>query len=59
MKLRKFDIEYKPQTTNKGQVVADFILEFTSLYSVLSKENPNELEWNVPVWKLFVDRSTN
>ena len=29
VELSKFDIQYRPQTAIKGQVVADFIAEFT------------------------------
>ena len=29
IKLSEFDIRYKPKTTIKGQVLADFIMEFT------------------------------
>ena len=31
IKLSKFDIQYCPQTAVKGQVVADFIAEYTQL----------------------------
>ena len=30
IELSKFDIQYHPRTTIKGQVVIDFIVEFTS-----------------------------
>ena len=29
LELSEFDIRYKPKTTIKGQVLADFIMEFT------------------------------
>ena len=29
VELSEFDIQYRPQTAIKGQVVADFIAEFT------------------------------
>ena len=59
IKLSKFDIEYKPQTIIKGQAVANFILEFTQLDSVLSEGNLDEAEWRLPVYKMFMDGSTN
>ena len=31
IELSEFDIQYRPQTTIKGQVVADFIAEYTKL----------------------------
>ena len=30
IELSDFDIRYKPKTTIKGQILADFIMEFTS-----------------------------
>ena len=33
VKLNKFDIRYQPRTVIKGQVVADFIAEFTLMES--------------------------
>ena len=31
IELSEFDIQYRPQTSVKGQVVADFIAEYTHL----------------------------
>ena len=30
IELSEFDIRYKPKTTIKGQILADFVMEFTS-----------------------------
>ena len=30
IELSEFDIRYKPKTETKGQVLADFVMEFTS-----------------------------
>ena len=30
IEMREFDIRYKPKTAIKGQVLADFVMEFTS-----------------------------
>ena len=30
IELSKFDIRYRPKTAMKGQVLADFVMEFTS-----------------------------
>ena len=30
IELGKFNIRYKPKTTIKGQILADFVMEFTS-----------------------------
>ena len=33
IELSEFDIRYKPRTAVKGQILADFIMEFTSAQS--------------------------
>ena len=38
IKLSEFDVQYRPRTTIKGQVVVDFIAEFTSMESQGAKE---------------------
>ena len=43
----------------KGQAVVDFILEFTSSDSFLSKKNSDEVKCNVLTWTMFVDGSMN
>ena len=40
VKLNEFDIQYCPRTTIKGQVVADFIAEFTLMEGHGAKEIP-------------------
>ncbi|XP_075645360.1 uncharacterized protein LOC142616379 [Castanea sativa] len=50
IELSKFDIQYHPCTTIKGQVVADFIAEFTSM------EGKEERS---PQWIVFTDGSSN
>lgn len=49
VELSQFNIEYRPQTTIKTQVLADFITEFT-----MPKESPtNKLE----LWTIQTDGS--
>ena len=55
IELSEFDITYKPKTTIKGQVLADFVVEFTS---VEPDENAQTMP-DFPIWKLFVDGATN
>ena len=55
IKLSEFDISYKPKTAIKGQVLADFIMEFTSAKPVENAQTPTDL----PIWKLSVDGATN
>ena len=50
VELSEFDIRYHPRTTIKGQVVADFIIEFTI------KGQGAEV---VPQWSVHTDGSSN
>ena len=55
IELSEFDIRYKPRTAIKGQVLADFIMEFTST-------EPTEiaqLASDLLIWRLFIDGATN
>ena len=55
LELSEFDIRYKPKTTIKGQVLIDFVMEFTP--TELAKDalaTPN-----LPIWKLFVQGAAN
>ena len=40
IKLSEFDIQYRPCTAVKGQVVANFITEFTNVEGQGAKEHP-------------------
>ena len=40
IKLSEFDIQYCPRTAIKGQVVADFIAEFTHVEDKWAEESP-------------------
>ena len=40
VKLSEFDIQYRPHTAIKGQVVANFIAEFTLMEGYEAKEIP-------------------
>ena len=55
IELSEFDIRYNPKTTIKGQVLADFGVEFTSTESAENAQTPADL----PTWNLFVDGATN
>ena len=55
IELSEFDIRYKPKTTIKGQVLADFVMEFTSAEAAKNAQTPTDL----PIWKLSVDGATN
>ena len=55
IKLSEFDIIYKPKTAIKGQVLADFVIEFISAEPAKNTPTPADLS----IWKLFVDGATN
>ena len=55
IELSEFDIRYKPRTTVKGQILADFIMEFTPVQST----EATQLAPDLPIWRLFVDGATN
>ena len=55
IELSEFDIIYKPKIAIKGQVLADFIMEFTPAEPAENTQAPT----NLPIWKLSVDESTN
>ena len=55
IELSEFDIRYKPKTTIKGQILANFVMEFTSAEPDENAQTPTDL----PIWKLSVDGATN
>ena len=55
IELSEFDIRYKPKIAIKGQVLADFVMEFTSVEPAENAQTPT----NLPIWKLSVDGATN
>ena len=55
IELSEFDIRYRPKTAIKGQVIADFIMEFTSVEPAKDAQATTDL----PTWKLSVDGASN
>ena len=55
IELSEFDIRYKPKTAIKGQVLANFVMEFTSAEPAQNVQAMNDL----PIWKLSVDEASN
>ena len=55
IELSEFDIRYKPKTTIKGQVLADFVMEFTPMELAQTTHEKDDL----PIWKLSVDGASN
>ena len=55
IELSEFDIRYKPKIAIKGQVLADFVMEFTLAELVENAQTPTDL----PIWRLSVDGATN
>ena len=55
IELSEFDIRYKPKTAIKGQILADFVMEFTSA----KLAEATQLTSNLPIWRLSVDGVVN
>ena len=55
IELSEFDIRYKPRTAIKGQILADFIMEFTSGEPTKTAQLASDL----PIWRLSVDGAAN
>ena len=55
LELSEFDIRYRPRTSVKGQVLANFIMEFTSVEPIETAQ----LTPNLPIWSLSIDGAAN
>ena len=55
IELSEFDIRYKPKTAIKGQVLADFVMEFTLIELAQTTHEKD----NLLIWKLSVDGASN
>ena len=55
IELSEFHIRYKPRTAIKEQILADFIMEFTSTTSTKA----TQLTPDLPIWRLLVDGVVN
>ncbi|XP_075645783.1 uncharacterized protein LOC142616926 [Castanea sativa] len=51
IELSEFDIQYQPRTAVKGQILADFVAEFTT-----TKEQGAE---DTPIWRIHIDGTSN
>ena len=59
IELSEFDIRYKPRTAVKGQVLADFIMEFTPSNTLTKLTETTQLAPDLPIWRLSVDGAAN
>ena len=55
IELSEFGIRYKPKTAIKGQILADFIMEFAPV----GLPEPTQSEDDLPIWKLSIDGASN
>ena len=55
IELSEFNIRYKPRTTIKGQILANFIMEFTPA----EPAEATQLMPDLPIWRLSVDGAAN
>ena len=53
--LSEFDIRYRPRTVIKGQILADFIMEFT----LAEPTKATQLTPDLPIWRIFMDGAAN
>ncbi|XP_075658841.1 uncharacterized protein LOC142628679 [Castanea sativa] len=51
IELSEFDIQYQPRAAMKGQILVDFIVEYTIIKDRGAEETP--------MWRLHTDRSSN
>ena len=51
IELSEFDIRYRPRTAIKGQIIANFIAEFT--------HNEDKGAEESPLWSIYMDGSSN
>ena len=59
IELSEFDIRYKPRTSVKWQVLADFIMEFTPSNTSMKPIETTQLVPDLPLWRLSVDGVAN
>ena len=55
IELSEFDIRYKPKTAIKGQVLANFVMEFPPTELAQTTHEKDDL----PIWQLSVDGASN
>ena len=55
IELSEFNIRYKPRTAVKGQILADFIMEFTLAQSM----EATQLAPDLLIWRLSIDGAAN
>ena len=55
IEMSEFDIRYRPKNVIKGQVLADFVMEFTLAEPAKDAQTTTDLS----VWKLSVDGASN
>ena len=55
IELSEFDIRYKPRAAVKGQILTDFIIEFTPAQTTKA----TQLAPDLPIWKLSVNGAAN
>ena len=55
VELSEFDIRYKLKTAIKGQVLVDFVMEFTSAKLTKNTQTMTDL----PIWRHSVDGAAN
>ena len=58
--LGAFDVQYRPRISIKGQVLVDFVAEFTPKQpKVLKIEGGKTMEPREDIWQVYVDGALN
>jgi len=58
--MSEFNVEYKPRTAIKSQVLADFVADFSpGLLPLATKEAIMVSELTSGLWTLFMDEASN
>ena len=55
IELSEFESRYKPRAAVKGQILENFIIEFTPAQTI----EATQLAPDLPIWKLSVDEAAN
>ena len=55
IELSEFDIRYKPKNAIKGQILENFVMEFT----LAEPAENTQMTPDLPIWKLSIDGAAN
>ena len=59
IEMNEFDIRYNPRAAVKGQVLTDFIMEFTLSNTSMKPTETTQLAPDLPIWSLSINGAAN